>query len=61
MPTRSAADYRKEAGRCRALAKASMVAAVRQTLLDVATTFETLARQIDELEKAGYRMPADAE
>ncbi len=58
MPTRSADHYRKEAVRCRALAEASMVAALRQTLLDVATTFDTLACQVEVLEKAGHQPPA---
>ena len=60
MLIRSAEHYLKETGR-RALAEASMVAAVRQTLLDVATTFDTLARQVAEWEESGHRPPEDPE
>jgi hypothetical protein len=46
---RSGADYRKQAAGCRALAAEAVVSSVRATLREIATTYETLAQQIDEL------------
>jgi hypothetical protein len=58
MPNlKSAEHYRREAERCRALAEASRVPGVRQTLLDIATMYDGLARQVVLMERAGRRLP----
>ena len=49
---RSADHYQQAAARCRLLANGSSTDAVRRTLYDVASTYDDLARQVVELEKA---------
>ena len=54
MAKRSAEHYRVEAARCRALAEEAILPSLRSTLLEVADTYEKLARQIDDLSRNGH-------
>jgi hypothetical protein len=49
MP-RTAADYEKQAAECRQMAREATNAKARDTLHDMARTWETLARQARRLE-----------
>ena len=49
MPIKSADEYREDARRVRALSETVTTPGLRETLLDVATTYDVMARRADDL------------
>jgi hypothetical protein len=54
---RTAAELRQDAAHCRELAAKAIITWIRATLDRVADSYETMARQVEELTKDGHWPP----